>query len=535
MKKLLLSLAAALLCASAAFADAVVVIKDQTCFNGGGATMNAPESWTNGDFTFTTAKNDGQTAPAYNKAGDLRLYAKNTFGITAKNAMTSIVFDISTQGLKRLAPVTASTGTITTQAAGDTKVTWTGNAAEVVFTVGEKADFGTDGNTKGGQLDFTQITIVGGGELGGGGSVEPEEPNYFKATTVESGSSYVFVAGEKYNAQYNPSSGYGYMQTFALPAGTTDSFFGDETAILTITAVTGGYTIQNNVGKFLGSTAEYASFNTYAEQGDNCVWTINFNADGTANIVNTSSNKAIAQDPNYGSFGVYLAADLEGKNLPTLFKFKGSILPPPEPTYVDCTLVNTISDGEFAFVSTLDGVTKVGTAISATATYGRLALVDVTVTNNTVGVEEVNLLTITAVNGGYTIQDSYNRYLGFDPAYATSFQLYNEANANTIWNIAMTNGQAVITMELEGSLAEVGTTKGTSGTWYSNISLSVGSTEIALPALYKKGGDSGVGNIVVDQNAPVVYYNLQGVRVANPENGLFIRVQGNSTSKVFIR
>ncbi|WP_303341540.1 sugar-binding protein, partial [uncultured Duncaniella sp.] len=43
---------------------------------------------------------------------------------------------------------------------------------------------------------------------------------------------------------------------------------------------------------------------------------------------------------------------------------------------------------------------------------------------------------------------------------------------------------------------------------------------------------SGVAEVAVDAEAPVVYYNLQGVRVANPENGTFIRVQGKQTTKV---
>lgn len=37
-----------------------------------------------------------------------------------------------------------------------------------------------------------------------------------------------------------------------------------------------------------------------------------------------------------------------------------------------------------------------------------------------------------------------------------------------------------------------------------------------------------------DENAPVIYYNLQGVRVDNPENGLYIKRQGNNVSKVYI-
>jgi hypothetical protein len=45
--------------------------------------------------------------------------------------------------------------------------------------------------------------------------------------------------------------------------------------------------------------------------------------------------------------------------------------------------------------------------------------------------------------------------------------------------------------------------------------------------------EAGVGVVAADDaTAPAVYYNLQGVRVNNPENGLFIRVQGNKASKV---
>ncbi len=46
---------------------------------------------------------------------------------------------------------------------------------------------------------------------------------------------------------------------------------------------------------------------------------------------------------------------------------------------------------------------------------------------------------------------------------------------------------------------------------------------------------SGVEDIIANDNAPVEYYNLQGVRVANPENGLYIRVQGNKASKVLVK
>lgn len=49
-------------------------------------------------------------------------------------------------------------------------------------------------------------------------------------------------------------------------------------------------------------------------------------------------------------------------------------------------------------------------------------------------------------------------------------------------------------------------------------------------------GFSGVEDVTVsDENAPVEYYNLQGVRVNNPENGVYIRRQGNTVTKVLVK
>ncbi len=43
---------------------------------------------------------------------------------------------------------------------------------------------------------------------------------------------------------------------------------------------------------------------------------------------------------------------------------------------------------------------------------------------------------------------------------------------------------------------------------------------------------TGVAGVAADENAPVEYYNLQGIRVANPEKGIFIKRQGNKATKV---
>ncbi len=54
-----------------------------------------------------------------------------------------------------------------------------------------------------------------------------------------------------------------------------------------------------------------------------------------------------------------------------------------------------------------------------------------------------------------------------------------------------------------------------------------GSTEYVL-------SDASAIEEVAAENASVEYYNLQGVKVANPENGIFIRKQGAKTTKVIL-
>lgn len=55
-------------------------------------------------------------------------------------------------------------------------------------------------------------------------------------------------------------------------------------------------------------------------------------------------------------------------------------------------------------------------------------------------------------------------------------------------------------------------------------------------ALYYLGNQTtGVANIAVDENAPVEYYNMQGIRVANPTNGLYIKRQGKTATKVIVK
>lgn len=51
----------------------------------------------------------------------------------------------------------------------------------------------------------------------------------------------------------------------------------------------------------------------------------------------------------------------------------------------------------------------------------------------------------------------------------------------------------------------------------------------------KETATSGVAEIEAEAAGEAVYYNLQGVKVAEPENGLYIKVQGNKATKVLVR
>ena len=49
------------------------------------------------------------------------------------------------------------------------------------------------------------------------------------------------------------------------------------------------------------------------------------------------------------------------------------------------------------------------------------------------------------------------------------------------------------------------------------------------------GGElTGIEDVEFNENAPVEYYNLQGMKVANPEKGIFIKKQGKKATRVVL-
>ena len=110
-------------------------------------------------YTITLDKKNGSTAPAIRDDGSIRLYAKGTLTVASETEMTSIKIVLSSDASYRYCKVTADSGTVADQASGDTEVNWTGSAKSVTFTVGETAEYGSDGASKAGQLRFNGLKI----------------------------------------------------------------------------------------------------------------------------------------------------------------------------------------------------------------------------------------------------------------------------------------------------------------------------------------------------------------------------------------
>ncbi len=640
MKKLLLSL---LCLVGFTAANAVTfVMSEQAPYSGG--TTTAAVEWTNGDYTFTPVKGESSsTAPAYNKAGDLRLYAANTFTITcAAGNMSEISFTISKQGKKRMTTVTSDTGNMTVTGADDYTCKWTGNAATVTFTVGDKATLGTEGETKAGQLCFTQIDITGaggsstvqtvamptfspnGGDVVAGTEVSiscgtegaaiyytvdgttpteastlysapfaikssctvqaiavlegmnnsnvasatftiVEAASYGYVKTVTSGKNYLIYANDKIA---NPLSGnYGYVPASA--ATDENGYITEDKAnAFTITAVTGGYNIQDAEGYYYFQTGSYNSFNRSLDMPeDGAVWSIAVQADGSVKISNNSTGKFVQFDSSYGNFGCY--ADAKG-TLPFLYEEGATAQSKPAaPVEEVATIAEWLEKASTAKVKITGTVTVmyqngrylyVKDNTSALLVYGDLTnkynngdqLTGITgsYTNYSQGLFEMvpDDASFGAATAGTAVEpeqvqvediavDQVSQYIvlkGVSVVEATddtgaavantytmtddsgSITLYNQFNNPSYYDVVEVITKETKTLTVEGF-----------------ISVRYGVAQI-VPT--KVSDPSGVEAIEAEENnAPAEYYNMQGVKVANPAGGLYIRIQGNKATKVLVK
>ncbi len=135
--------------------------------------------------------------------------------------------------------------------------------------------------------------------------------------------------------------------------------------------------------------------------------------------------------------------------------------------------------------------------------------------------------------GQVTLVDSGDgsSYFSIVTALGTTSDDWTTVNASARFGAAENN--AAIALDEAKAIGSTGSGAyswmTTPDTYYINVNLNT--LEVKLSK-----NSTGVEGIAVEANdVPAVYYNLQGVEVANPENGLYIVKRGNKVSKELIR
>ena len=187
MKKLLLSFLSFFACCLALMAQTEITWSAANDWTGV-AEKAQSISLTSGNYTISASKEAGSSNPTVNATSlDFRSYAKNMVLVSnSQENIKKLVFHISAQGKKRWAELSPSEGTVTHDVANG-NVIWEGDAQNIIFGVGEKAVYGTDGATKAGQFAFSSVTAYtaadlenGGGE--GGGETPDEDITLYSET-----------------------------------------------------------------------------------------------------------------------------------------------------------------------------------------------------------------------------------------------------------------------------------------------------------------------------------------------------------------
>lgn len=581
MKKLLLSLFMSIVACMGAIAQTTVTASQLGEAIGGAKEISG--------YTFDIEKNNGSTAPMYHEGTNaLRIYAKGTLAISGTK-LTKVVFTLASDAAGRYTTFEPSAGALNpAQAAGDTQIVWEGDATAVTFTVGDKATMGTDGASKAGQIRLASVEVYGEG--GGDTPVDPD-PVELVTTKVANIGAWLVSADPSELYEFENPVTVVYQNGFnTYVQDETGSMF----IYGSIPAYTPGQQIPAGfVGNYKDyySTIELVIPND--DTKDACVATYKAGVDGTmpapAEVAisaidgETMGNKYIklagvtvsaldgknftitqgeATIAGFNKFGVEVANTEEGKTVDVIglvnwYTAKGATEPtasiypieivaqggtPVDPDPDKTIILSTDFDANDGFTfedGTLpEGLTYVWTRDSkynymkaSCFKSGNHAVEGAFLVSPVLDLTNRNEITLT-----------FNQALGFCTAEQAAEMLslwVREENMD--WSVelpiqawpAAVEGKNFTAFESAGEydLDQFKNKKIQLG-WKYTSTTEVGPTwEIDAVKVTGKI-DNAISDIEADVNAPVEYFNLQGVRVANPENGLYIMRQGNKVTKV---
>lgn len=424
-------------------------------------------------------------------------------------------------------------------------------------------------------------------------------PRFQKATTITSGKRYLIVATENEGADLHIAgaitSNYDYLKLVDPAHVDNDGtvIMNDLDNAFTITAVDGGYNIQQADGRYLYQSGTYNSFNADNAPSEGDVWTIKPQADGTFLITNTSVNKYVQYDSKYNSFGSYadergtlpmLYEEVGGKMAPTVSfaqsEVTANLLSPdafvaPElsstsdgavaytssnpdvatvdedglvslvgqgtttitatvaetDTYTEATAeytltVTTLSEfrrtatvttgKQYILTADIDGTSHVAKTVREGNGYDYLYVNDLT-TANVMASADLYSFTLTAVEGGFTIQQPDGRYLYMNDNDYTTLNAGEEAGANAVWSIAQqAGGTFMIQNVATGKYIQYSTTHTSFGCYRD------AQDDGVLPSLYEKATldvtDAGYATLF-SQHAIIVPEGMEAAVATNVVDG----------------
>lgn len=563
MKKFLLSMMAVL---SLGYASAETYTYTGAEISGLTATGPVTECYVGG-FKFTFDKNDGGTAPAFNKAGDIRLYVKNSATIAANGAnITSIEFTISAQGLKRWAELSASTGTVTANVEAKT-ATWTGSTAELTLTVTGNNKYGTETDNAA-QFDFSAVTFTTDGPVSEFDIPEPptESMAEYKLATAIATGKFAIACNDTVIAALDATKTYGYLygETATIADGALTAPLA---TTLTFTEVAGkGYTIQDREGRYYYMTGTFNSFNVSTEVPDSgAYWNVTLGENSVVTIVNIDKQKTMMYSTKFHSLGAY-PEKTDEHVLPTLYSWvkdtEGTTPDDPKPQTTSVTALSQLAS--------LAKNTKITMDLDLTVVYVNGAYVYVydgtnygLIYKSGLGVEAGQVI----AKGWSAVVDVFNNLIEIKPDDATLATSGTAVvpspavvEADEVSTMLTASNQNVYVQINDVVFAEatpaadetdntkrnfIGTADGTEINFYQRFevpSVEPGTYAVmGFISVYKEtvqvypiafADMAGIKGIEAAE-APAAYYSIQGVKVANPVSGqLYIRVQSGKATKV---
>ncbi len=543
MKKFLLSLATLALAATTAMADQLTVTwADENIGNG----IDVPTT-TKAPVTFSFSKGSNNNTPKYYNTGNgIRLYGGNTMTISVAEGyeLTSVVLNTSTGQYAINSETTVTNGTIAIDGE-TTTLTANANVSSMTMTEG-----GTSGHARIQSIVVNYTAVAGDKELAG---LQFPESSYtailgqaFTAPTLTkaTNAAVTYSSSDTNVATVNATTG----EVTLVGAGTT-TIKAEAPENDTYTAGSAQYTL--TVVKGYNTLAEYlaACGNKNDEGYINCPLTVTFTNGANTYVIDDAGTAALIYKYDLGyEVGNIIPAGWTAKT-DVFFGLVELIPVSPMPastenngvTYNEVTSVDDAMMNQVVVLKNVNFAAETpATAASFTGTVGETEYTFYNKFANAstpAGIYDVKVAVSTR-NGLQLYPIEYQQAVSEVPVISASdLNEDNEFASTSTVTITAAEGATIYYRTNTEADFQVYNAPFTINATTSIYAYAVEegkqqSREVSVTYYYNPS--LGIDGIEVE-NGAAQYYNMQGVRVANPENGMYIRVQNGKAQKVIIK